>query len=278
MEQSMIQIQNVSKIFETKRGEKVHALNDVSFDVQDNEFITIVGPSGCGKTTLLRLVVGLETATTGQIIMNEEPVLGPRKDVGMVFQQPTLLVWRDLISNVLFPIEILKQPMKKYREEAMRLIDLVGLSGFEHKSPNELSGGMQSRVAICRALIHDPALLAMDEPFAALDAMTREEMSIWLLRLWEERRKTVLFVTHNIREAVLLADRVIVMTCRPARVLKDLKINLPRPRNMKMELEAEFGDYVAEIREMIFGMQTSLPDDVLAESGITEEPCKEEGE
>ncbi|MHB8194335.1 MAG: ABC transporter ATP-binding protein [Bellilinea sp.] len=264
----MIEIQNVQKVFETKKKEKVHALNDVSFDIQDNQFITIVGPSGCGKTTLLRLLVGLDRPTSGQVVIGSKPVTCPRKDVGMVFQQPNLLIWRDVLSNVLFPIEILKLPVKKYKEEALKLIKLVGLEGFENKMPNELSGGMQSRVAICRALIHDPSLLAMDEPFAALDAMTREEMSIWLLRLWEERRKTVVFVTHNIREAVILADRVIVMTCRPARVLKDIKIDLPRPRSIEMELDTRFGDYLEEIRGLIFGTQTSLPPEYYGRSCI----------
>lgn len=267
-EWTMIEIQNVQKVFETKKKDKVHALNDVSFDIEDNQFITIVGPSGCGKTTLLRLLVGLDKPTSGQVVIGNKPVTSPRRDVGMVFQQPNLLIWRDVLSNVLFPIEILKLPIKKYKDEAHRLINLVGLQGFENKMPNELSGGMQSRVAICRALIHDPSFLAMDEPFAALDAMTREEMSIWLLRLWEEKRKTVVFVTHNIREAVILADRVIVMTCRPARVLKDIKIELPRPRSIEMELDTRFGDYLEEIRGLIFGTQTSLPPEYYSRSCV----------
>jgi NitT/TauT family transport system ATP-binding protein len=249
----MIGIVAVSKVYRARTGEAVPALAEMTLDVAENEFVVLVGPSGCGKSTLLKMVGGLIPPTTGTIHVHGTPVTGPREDVGIVFQAPVLLNWRDVLENVLFPIEILRRDRRRYREVALELIRLVGLGGFEDKHPRELSGGMQQRVAICRALIHDPTLLLMDEPFGALDALTRVEMSLELLRVWEERRKTILFVTHSIAEAVLLADRVVVMSPRPGRIARVITVQLPRPRAMTMESSREFHDHADEIRDLIFG-------------------------
>jgi NitT/TauT family transport system ATP-binding protein len=249
----MIGIEGVSKVYRTRTGEAVDALAEMSLAVAENEFVVLVGPSGCGKSTLLKMAAGLIPPTSGRIHVHGTPVLGPREDVGIVFQAPVLLNWRNVLDNVLFPIEILRRDRRRYREVALELIRLVGLDGFEDRHPRELSGGMQQRVAICRALIHDPTLLLMDEPFGALDALTRVEMSLELLRIWEERRKTILFVTHSIAEAVLLADRVIVMSSRPGRIARVITVGLPRPRTMVMESTPEFREHADEIRDLIFG-------------------------
>jgi NitT/TauT family transport system ATP-binding protein len=249
----MIRIVNVSKIYTSRGGQEVEALTPINLDVGDNEFVAVVGPSGCGKSTLLKMIVGLMPTTTGEIYFDSDRVRGPRTDVGMVFQEPILLPWRTVQKNVLFPIEILRRTDRDYGEESNRLLNLVGLGGFERHMPYELSGGMQQRAAICRALIHDPSVLVMDEPFGALDAMTREEMGAELLRIWQQSRKTVVFVTHSIREAVWLADRVVVMTARPARIAEILKISLERPRTSKMQFLPEFGRDVERIGEIIAG-------------------------
>ena len=246
-----ISVENVSKRYQTRSGTRVAALEHVSLEIHADEFLTIVGPSGCGKSTLLKLLGGLLGPTEGTIRVRGTLLEGPSPDVGMVFQSPVLLPWRSVLDNVLFPIEILRRPRREYRLEAERLIALVGLKGFERSVPRELSGGMQQRVSICRALIHDPPLLLMDEPFGALDAMTREDMGMELLRVWSERRKTVVFVTHSIPEAILLADRVAVMTPRPGRIVDVLPIDLPRPRSIKMEFSREFQKYAEAVRAAI---------------------------
>ncbi len=246
-----IGVENVSKRYQTRSRTVVTALEGVSLDVHADEFLTIVGPSGCGKSTLLKLIAGLLPPTEGTIRVRGTPLDGPSPDVGMVFQSPVLLPWRNVVNNILFPIEILGRSRSQYRAEAERLIALVGLAGFERSVPRELSGGMQQRVSICRALIHDPPLLLMDEPFGALDAMTREEMGLELLRVWSERRKTVVFVTHSIPEAILLADRVAVMTARPGRIVNVVPIDLPRPRSIKMEFSPDFQKYAEAIRAAI---------------------------
>jgi len=248
---AFISVERVSKRFPTRAGAIVPALDSVSLEIHADEFLTIVGPSGCGKSTLLKLIGGLLAPTAGVIRVRGRPLDGPSPDVGMVFQSPVLLPWRTVLDNILFPIEILGRSRAEYRTEAERLIALVGLAGFERSVPRELSGGMQQRVSICRALIHDPPLLLMDEPFGALDAMTREEMGMELLRVWSERRKTVVFVTHSIAEAILLADRVAVMTPRPGRIVEVLPIDLPRPRSIKMEFSGEFQKYAEAIRAAI---------------------------
>ncbi len=247
-----LHLDSVSLTYRSRGQGEVTALEEMSLDVRDNEFITIVGQSGCGKSTLLRLVSGLLAPTTGTIELAGRPVTGPRSDVGIVFQSAVLLPWRTVLENVLLPIEFLKLDTGKYEARARELLALVGLKGFESAYPRALSGGMQQRVSISRALVSDPRILLMDEPFGALDAMTREELSFELLRIWDERKKTVLFVTHSIPEAVLLANRVVVMTPRPARVAKIIEVNLPRPRTLEMEFSDEFRKATDEIRELIY--------------------------
>ena len=255
----MIRLQGVEKTYRTRTGDLVHALAETTLDVGENEFVTLVGPSGCGKSTLLKLVAGLVPASQGQIRVREQPVTGPFPDVGFVFQQPVLLPWRSVLDNVLFSVEMLGLDLRQYRKPAGDLLELTGLGGFETKYPRELSGGMQQRVAICRALLPDPSLLLMDEPFGALDAMTREEMSLELLRIWDERRKTILFVTHSISEAILLADRVVVMSPRPGRVARVLRVDLPRPRTMELEFDPRFKAHSDEIRNLIFAGRKERP-------------------
>jgi NitT/TauT family transport system ATP-binding protein len=222
----------VAKTFVTRGGEEVAAISEVSLDVRRNEFVCLVGPSGCGKSTLLRLVAGLVAPTSGTVSIGGAPVTEPREDTGIVFQAPTLLPWASILDNVLFPLDMMRKLDAAGRERARDLLALVGLAGFEGKYPRELSGGMQQRAGICRALVHEPDILLMDEPFGALDALTREELTIELMRIWRERPKTILFVTHSIPEAVLLADRVMVMSAAPGRVLEEIRIGLPRPRSM----------------------------------------------
>jgi NitT/TauT family transport system ATP-binding protein len=252
----VIRLAGVEKTYRTRRGDLVHALDDITLDVGENEFVTLVGPSGCGKSTLLKLVSGLVPATSGTIHIRTELVCEPFPDVGFVFQQAVLLPWRAVLDNVLFSVEMLGLDPRAYRKTAGDLLELTGLAGFETKYPRELSGGMQQRVAICRALLPDPSLLLMDEPFGALDAMTREEMSLELLRVWEERRKTILFVTHSIPEAILLADRVVVLTPRPGHIARVLAIDLPRPRTMDMEFDPRFKAASDEVRRLIFARRT----------------------
>ena len=248
----MIRLDQVEKTYRTRRGDLVRAVEDITLEVGENEFVTLVGASGCGKSTLLKLVAGLTPPTRGTIHIRGAAVREPFPDVGFVFQQPVLLPWRSVLDNVLFSVEMLGLEPRQYRKPAGDLLELTGLGGFETKYPRELSGGMQQRVAICRALLPDPSLLLMDEPFGALDAMTREEMSLELLRIWEERRKTILFVTHSIPEAILLADRVVVMTPRPGRVARVLTVDLPRPRTMDLEFDPRFKAASDEVRGLIF--------------------------
>jgi len=255
----VIRLQEVEKTYRTRRGDLVHALAETTLEIGDRELVTLVGPSGCGKSTLLKLVAGLVPPSRGQIRVREKPVTGPFPDVGFVFQQPVLLPWRSVLDNVLFSVEMLGLDLRQYRKPAGDLLELTGLAGFETKYPRELSGGMQQRVAICRALLPDPSLLLMDEPFGALDAMTREEMSLELLRIWEERRKTILFVTHSIPEAILLADRVVVMSPRPGRVARVLRVDLPRPRTMELEFDPRFKAHSDEIRSLIFAGRKERP-------------------
>jgi NitT/TauT family transport system ATP-binding protein len=251
MDERRIAFRDVRKSFATRAGERIDALAGVSFDVGRNEFVTIVGPSGCGKSTLLKLLAGVVPLGGGEIALDGRPVRGPRRDIGMVFQSPVLLRWRNVLDNVLFPATILKLDPAESRDRALALLRMVGLAGFERKYPRELSGGMQQRVAICRALLFRPSILLMDEPFGALDALTREELSVELLRIWQEETKTVLFVTHSIPEAVLLGHRVVVITHRPGRVADIVPIDLPRPRDLGMAARPAFQDHVALIRSKI---------------------------
>jgi NitT/TauT family transport system ATP-binding protein len=249
----VISLNRVTRIFNSRDGDQVTALQDVSLEIGRNEFITLVGPSGCGKSTLLRIVAGLILPTAGRASIGGAEITEPRSETGIVFQAPTLLPWASVLDNVLFPLRMMHRIDSTSTDKAMALLKLVGLAGFEGKSPRELSGGMQQRVAICRALVHDPDILLMDEPFGALDALTREEMTMELLRIWSERPKTVLFVTHSITEAVVLADRVVVMSPRPGRIQEIIEIGLPRPRSFESEATPEFHEASQHIRQLIFG-------------------------
>jgi len=247
---SVIQYEKVRKIYNSGHDEVV-ALQEVSFSVGEGEFVTVVGRSGCGKTTLLKLTAGLLQPSGGAVQVAGAPVRGPLTNVGIVFQAPVLLAWRKAIDNVLLQVEARKLGVENYRKRALELLDLTGLKGFEERYPSELSGGMQQRVSISRALIHDPPLLLMDEPFGALDAITRDEMNIELLRIWNEAKKTVLFITHSIPEAVFLGDRVVVMTPRPGKVAEIVNIDLPRPRTTTLRDETKFIAYVRQIRKSL---------------------------
>jgi NitT/TauT family transport system ATP-binding protein len=246
-----VEVAEINKIYRSGTGEAVEAVSSVSFTVRHGQFVAILGPSGCGKSTLLMMVGGLEAVTAGRINVDGAPMTGPRTSIGIMFQDSTLLPWKSAIDNVLFPIRILKRPLEAYRDTARQLLDRVGLDGFMHKKPHELSGGMRQRVAICRALVYDPELLLMDEPFSALDAITRDEMNELLLDLWQQYTKTALFVTHSIREAVFLADRVLVMTRRPATIVEDLTIPFARPRAMAIGETPEFNAICGHLRERI---------------------------
>lgn len=246
-----IAIEGIFKTYVSRTGH-ITALQDVNLKIASTEFITLVGPSGCGKSTLLRIIGGLIRASRGALRIDGQLRNRPSREVGIVFQEAVLLQWRTVLDNVMLPVEILGLDRKRSHERAMFLLELVGLKGFEARYPRELSGGMQQRVSICRALIHNPSVLLMDEPFAALDAMTREELGFELLRIWDSEKKTVIFVTHNIAEAILLADRVVAMSPRPGRIAKIVEVNLPRPRRLDMQFTTEFKDYSDEIRKVIY--------------------------
>ncbi len=242
-----ITVKDLSKLYPTRDG-TVTALEGISLGVDEGEFVAVVGPSGCGKSTLLKILAGILPPTTGEAYLRGTPIAGPRRDIGVVFQSPVLFPWRSVLDNVLLPLDVHGLGRESYLQTAMELLALVGLHGFERRYPWELSGGMQQRVAITRALVHDPAMLLMDEPFGALDAMTREHMNVELQRIWMERKKTVLFITHSIPEAVFLGDRVLVMTPRPGRIVDDLRIELSHPRPLEVMNMPAFGEYVRDIR------------------------------
>ncbi len=248
-----IRISNASKIFQSWDGEAVVALEGIDLDIHANEFVTLVGPSGCGKSTLLRLLAGLIAPTDGVLEIDGTAVTEPRRETGIVFQQATLLPWKTILDNVLFPLSIMGELKPDSDRIARDLLELAGLDGFEKKYPDELSGGMQQRAAICRALVHDPEILLMDEPFGALDALTREEMSLELLRIWTERPKTIVFVTHSITEAVLMSDRVVVMSPRPGRVAEIIDVPIDRPRTFEVEARDDFQKCAQRIRSLITG-------------------------
>ena len=246
----VIAIRHLSKVY-GGRGGNVTALSDIDCTIGDGEFMSIVGPSGCGKSTLLKILAGLLQRSGGEALLNGTPIDGPRKDIGVVFQSPVLFPWRTVLGNVLLPVDVQQLGREKMQQRALDLLNLVGLKGFEHRYPWELSGGMQQRVALVRALIHDPAILLMDEPFGALDALTREAMNVELQRIWMESRKTVVFITHSTSEAVFLADRVMVMTPRPGKIEDMLEIDLPRPRSLDVMTTEKFGTYVRRIRKSL---------------------------
>jgi NitT/TauT family transport system ATP-binding protein len=244
-----VRIAGVEKIFLSKGRAPLKAVDNVSFDIQAGQFISIVGPSGCGKSTLMMMVSGLTLPSTGEIVIDSNKVVRPYTNLGIVFQRDALLEWRTVLDNVLLQVDIGRLNRKEVLPKAVDLLSRAGLEGFEKYYPWELSGGMRQRVAICRALLNDPALLLMDEPFGALDAMTREQMNLDLQRIWIQNRKTVLFITHSISEAVFLSDRVVVMSPRPGRVAADLDIDIPRPRKLAVRESPRFGKYVRQIRE-----------------------------
>jgi NitT/TauT family transport system ATP-binding protein len=245
-----ISVDTVRKIYRTRK-DTIEAVSGASFNVEQGEFVSILGPSGCGKSTLLMMCAGLESLTSGHINIAGTKVEGPRQSVGIMFQDNTLLPWKTVLENILFPVRIQKKPLEHYRARAEELIEMVGLRGFADKKPHQLSGGMKQRVSICRALVTDPDILLMDEPFSALDAMTRDEMNDALLDISDRYKKTSLFVTHSIREAVYLSDRVLVMTRRPATVVADIRIPFKRPRGRDVGETAEFNEICTHLRGLI---------------------------
>ncbi|GHJ08069.1 ABC transporter ATP-binding protein [Micromonospora humidisoli] len=247
-EDSWIEVAGLDKQYQPRRSAPTQALRDINLTVRRGEFISVVGPSGCGKTTLLKILAGLSPKTGGTVRIAGTEVVRPLREVGMVFQAPTLLPWRTIFDNVMVPAEIQKLDPVRHRQRAQQLLEMVGLTGFERKYPHELSGGMQQRAGICRALVHDPAVLLMDEPFGALDAMTREYMNVELLRIWRESNQTVVLVTHSIPEAVFLSDRVVVLSSRPGRIAEVLPIDLDRPRDLGVMSSDRAGVYVDRIR------------------------------
>lgn len=254
MAEPFIRVANVRKIYR-KRNDAFLAVSDASFDVEAGELVSLVGPSGCGKTTLLKILAGLFDYDGGEVrIGSAAHPFDPSRDIGMVFQQALLLKWRRVLQNVLLPAEILGLPRRESRERARELLALVGLAGFEDKYPYELSGGMQQRAAIARALVHDPKLVLMDEPFGALDALTREKMNIELRSIWQKSRKTIVFVTHGIAEAVFLSTRVVVLTAAPARMADNIVIDLPQPRTLDVKTTEVFGEYMRRIYRLL-GME-----------------------
>jgi NitT/TauT family transport system ATP-binding protein len=244
-----LEIRGATKIYEARTG-PVHALESFSLDVYEGELVGLCGLSGCGKTTLLWALSGLHELTAGEVLLGGTPINGPRPDeIGIMFQEANLLPWRDIRRNIEYPFQIRKKPVEQERVDA--LLAEVGLNGFDRSYPRELSGGMQQRAAIVRALAQDPEVLLMDEPFGALDAFTRDEMNLLLMRLWTETSKTIVFVTHNISEAIFLSDRVVVMTPRPGRLARIFEIDLPRPRTVAMTFEPDFIELVQEIKHVV---------------------------
>jgi NitT/TauT family transport system ATP-binding protein len=245
---ALIDVCDVRKQFRSRSGTLLQALADTSLAVQPNQFVCIVGPSGCGKSTLLRMIAGLETASSGQILIDGVPVLSPRRDIGLVFQSPVMLPWRTILKNVLVPAEVMKSDPAASLKRAHDLLKLVGLEGFGDRYPDELSGGMRQRAAIARALMHDPKILLMDEPFGALDALTREAMNLELLRIWQSSMKTVVLVTHSIEEALLLSDKVAVFAPRPGFVRDLLDVPISRPRSAATRSDPVFISLAEKLR------------------------------
>jgi NitT/TauT family transport system ATP-binding protein len=248
--QPLIQLRKVTKTYHG-RGSSTEALSPIDLDVVAGEFVSVLGPSGCGKSTLMMLVAGLLPVSGGSLSVNGQPVTKPLTDLGVVFQQDLLMEWRSALRNVLIQGEMRGIPEAQMRPKALELLDMVGLTGFTDAYPSELSGGMRQRVSICRALVHEPPLLLMDEPFGALDALTRDQMGLDLLRIWNRTRCTVLFITHSISEAIFMSDRVVVFSDRPGRIADDFRIELPRPRRMAMRETPEFTNYVQRVRSTL---------------------------
>jgi NitT/TauT family transport system ATP-binding protein len=249
----MLTAEQLTVVFPSANGRRVPitAVEGVSFQVQPQEFMCLVGPSGCGKTTLLKALAGLIPPTEGQVLFDGAPLTAPRRQIGFVFQKANLLPWRTVLTNITLPLELEGADQATATRQAQALIELVGLTGFEQALPRDLSGGMEQRVALARALIHNPDVLLLDEPFGALDALTRERMGAELLRIWEAHKTTVVMVTHSIPEALLLADRVLVFSPRPGRVRLTVPVTLPRPRTLALEYTPTFGALAAQVRAEI---------------------------
>ncbi len=250
MNNAVIDVRNLSVIFPDDNG-GLHTLEDVSFLIEERHFICILGPSGCGKTTLLRALAGFIPPTTGSIYHHDRLIEGPCREVGFVFQDPNLMPWRTVRQNILLPLELRRMSNDTALQKADEMIDLVGLRGFETYYPRDLSGGMAQRVALARVLIYEPDILLLDEPFSALDAITRQRMCGELLNIWQEKRKTMIMVTHSISDAVFLADKVLVMSPRPGKILAQIDINLPRPRQDDIRYSVEFSVLARQIRDLI---------------------------
>jgi NitT/TauT family transport system ATP-binding protein len=250
---ALIDAKSISKAF-LAGGETVEALHNVTFGIAEGEFVSFLGPSGCGKTTLMMILVGLATADSGEAAIRGRRINAPFTDVGIVFQTPELLEWRTALENILLQIEVRRLSIRDFAEPAKQLLARVGLAGFDNKFPAELSGGMKQRVALCRALIHDPEILLMDEPFGALDALTRDQMNLDLQHLWLEKRKTAVLVTHSIEEAVFLSDRIIVMTPRPGTIADIISVDLPRPRPLDCKDTPRFAAFTGHIRKKFFDL------------------------
>lgn len=246
-----MEFRSLSKTYLSADNDRIAALVDIDMTVGQGEFFSIVGPSGCGKSTLLKIVAGLLPVTRGMALLNGRQIKGPSGDIGVVFQSPTLLEWRNVLQNVMLVADVQNRDREGIRRHALELIEMTGLRGFAGKYPAELSGGMQQRVAIARALVHAPSVLLMDEPFGALDAMTRDQMTLELQRIWLRQSITVLFITHSIQEAVFLSDRVAVMSARPGRLLEIVSIDFPRPRSLDIMETSDFGALVGRIRKSL---------------------------
>lgn len=246
----MIRVAEIDMIYAEESDRPIQALQHVSLEIKRGEFVSLVGPSGCGKSTLLKILAGLYPPTRGGVWIGDNAVRGPRREIGLVFQNPILLPWRTVLQNVMLPVEVLRLDPGPFTARALELLRTMGLEEFSDRYPSQLSGGMQQRVAIARALIHDPSILLMDEPFGALDAMTREALNLELLRVWEETQKTIFFVTHSIMEAVFLSNRVVVMSKRPGRILEIVGVDLSFPRTLGMMASQKFSDYATRIRTL----------------------------
>ncbi len=250
MSEAILKIEGLKKEFKDANS-RLQAVNNISFSVSRGEFLCIVGPSGCGKTTILQLLAGLLHGSGGNVILGGKRLRGPHRDISVVFQKPNLMPWRTVLQNVILPLQIYGVPKNEARELGREYLEKVGLSEFAAAYPKALSGGMEQRVAVARALVQKPRILLLDEPFGALDSFTREQLNLELLRLWRDQNITAIMVTHNIRESVLLADRVLVLTPRPATIFKEIPIDLPRPRTEELEYTSEFVDLTYKIRKAI---------------------------
>ena len=277
----MIRLSGASRTFDGRSG-RVEALRGIDLDVAEGEFVAVLGRSGCGKSTLLRMIAGLLPVSEGEITVAGTPITRPRRDIAMLFQRPALLPWRSVLDNVLLPVEIFGWSRAKHRERARQLLEMAGLGGFEKRLPHELSGGMQQRVSLCRSLIGEPRVMLMDEPFSALDALTREELSGELQRVHMETKATIVFVTHSIDEAVLLADRVVVLSPRPGRIRKVVEVDIPRPRTLGRNAHlAEVARVSADLHELLMerdgpapAADAGAPKQRGAESDETDSPAR----